>query len=104
MKLTLLEPILLRVDGDGVYDVVETLPDAQGMMFLCPKCFAANGGPVRTHSVLVWFDGRGVLASMTPAPRWQVDGKTIDELSLAPSVHITGGCGWHGWVKNGTAA
>lgn len=78
--------------------------DADGVMFLCPKCFVANAGPVGVHSVICWF--RGVDPEMSPKPgRWDASGSTIDDLTLTPSVHLSGGggCGWHGFVTNGRA-
>lgn len=85
---------------------VLSLREAQGVMFLCPKCFAANAGPVGTHSVICWFRDRGVPADEPPLPgRWDVSGDSLANLTLSPSVHLTGaGCGWHGWVRGGDAA
>ena len=94
MKLTDLEPQLTRIAGPDRYEDVTTLQNAQGLMFECP-C----GG----HSVLVWFRDRGVPGSERPGPgRWQVSGSGYSDLTLSPSVHLTGaGCGWHGFVTNG---
>lgn len=33
---------------------VESIDEADGVMFLCPKCFAANGECVGMHSVICW--------------------------------------------------
>ena len=81
------------------------LKEAQGVMFLCPKCFAENHGDVGTHSVVCWFRDRGVPSDRAPGPgRWDVSGTSIDDLTLNPSVHLSGaGCGWHGWIRNGDA-
>lgn len=54
MKLTDLEADFvggLSADGKS-YRVVSTLAEAQGVMFICPKC----GG----HSILCWFKDRGI--------------------------------------------
>jgi len=58
---------------------------------------------IGTHMVLCWFRDRGVPDGETPGPgRWQVSGSGLGDLTLAPSVHLTGaGCGWHGFVRNG---
>lgn len=73
---------------------------AQGVMFLCPACFATKG-PKGTESVICWFDGRGVPADALPGPgRWSVSGVGFDDLSLSPSVNVDSGH-WHGWVTNG---
>lgn len=92
---------------------VETIGKAQGVMFLCPKCFTDNGGAAGTHSVICWSRSRGVPDDLQPAPgRWTLNGSSIDDLTLngdppgqARSVLLTGpGCGWHGFVDNGSAA
>ena len=33
-------------DGHVYHHEVATLAESQGVRFLCPKCFAANNGPV----------------------------------------------------------
>lgn len=45
---------------------VPALSGADGVEFLCPKCFAANGGAVGTHLVHVYFRNGDV-----PPRRWQ---------------------------------
>lgn len=87
---------------------VELLHEAQGVEFLCPKCFAANNGPIGTHAVICWFQGRGVPDDWNPKPgRWNPTGTGLDDLTFVPpgaiSVLLTSGCGWHGFVKNGKA-
>ena len=91
------------------YHEAATLADAQGVMFLCPKCYAENGGPVGTHMVLCWFAGRGVPEDEAPLPgRWNPSGTGIEDLTFvgpgAASVLLTAGCCWHGFVRNGEAA
>lgn len=83
---------------------VYTLAEAQGIWFLCPKCFVANGGARGTHSVQVTFHGRGVLdhqgAHNTEGKptRWHVSGNGFDDLVITPSILLQGVCGWHGFV------
>lgn len=81
--------------------------EANGIMFLCPKCFAANKGSVGTHSVICWFTG--VSQEWSPKPgRWNASGTGLDDLTFVPpgavSVLLIGGCEWHGFVKNGDAS
>jgi hypothetical protein len=91
---------------------VDTLDEATGVTFLCPKCFAANGGNVGTHIVICWSESRGTPASAVPGPgRWKLDGTGLHDLTLnadpprtARSVALSGGCAWHGFVNNGDAA
>lgn len=34
-------------------------------------------------------------------PFWVLDSKPGEPISISPSVHHSGGCGWHGFLKNG---
>lgn len=81
---------------------VATLTEAQGIRLMCPVC--------RDHGLAVAFAGRGVLEhhgshdrNGKPS-RWQVSGTGFDDLTLHPSVDLTGpvrpNC-WHGWIKSG---
>lgn len=82
---------------------VDTLADAQGVEFDCPRC--KNG-----HRIAVAFSGRGVLDHQASRDkngnptRWQVAGGTgLEDLSLSPSVDCTPSnpqC-WHGHITNG---
>ncbi len=89
---------------------VDTLADADGVWFLCPKCFAANGGREGTHGVICWFVGK-VPDDVAPKPgRWTPTGSGLHDLTFVPSagrtqsVLLTAGCQWHGFVVNGDAA
>lgn len=85
------------VKRDGAAErFVSTVAEADGVVFECPKC--------RNHAVCCYFVGK-VPDDLPPGPgRWTPSGTGIEDLTLSPSVHLTGpGCGWHGWVKNGSA-
>lgn len=96
----------------GFWQDVTDIGQAQGVRFLCPKCFAENGGPVGTHSIICWSKSRGIPDDEHPGPgRWTLDGASLDDLTLngdppgaARSVRLNGGCSWHGFVTNGDAA
>lgn len=110
MRLVDLEATFLKITSPTTFQRTGAVRgDADGVWFLCPKCFAANKGPVGTHAVLCWF--HGVDPNMNPKPgRWTPTGTTLDDLTFVPahgrtaSVLLNGGCGWHGFVKNGDAA
>jgi hypothetical protein len=111
VRLVELEPQFLKLapeDGRQVHRYVQTLAEADGISFLCPACFASNGGKVGTHSVLCWFEDR-VPDDLTPGPgRWKPEGTGYDDLSFVPgkrsnSVQLVGGCNWHGFITNGEA-
>lgn len=121
MKLTDLEPRLLTVSfqtdtwnvvRDGVphsvtgpreyHQEVVSLSEAQGIIFLCPACYASNGGAAGTHSIICWFRDRGVPDEATPGPaRWLVSGNGLYDLSLSPSILLLSGCQWHGFITAG---
>ncbi|HBY61083.1 MAG TPA: hypothetical protein DEH78_14770 [Solibacterales bacterium] len=111
MRLTQLEPMWLRwkeEDSRQFFSNVDSIEEAQGIRFLCPKCFQANGGRVGTHQVLCWSSSRGVPAHATPGPgRWRLVGTNFEDLTLdcepgkSRSVLLLGGCAWHGFVTNG---
>ena len=89
---------------------VDTLAEADGVWFLCPKCFAQNGGPVGTHAVICWFVGK-VPDDTDPKPgRWTPTGAGLHDLTFVPSagrshsVLLTSGCAAHFFVANGDAA
>lgn len=96
-------------EPDAVYyQQTENLAEADGVEFLCPRCFENNKGEVGTHKVLCWFVGK-VADDVFPRPgRWNPSGTGLDDLTFvqpgAVSVLLTGpGCGWHGYVQNGRA-
>lgn len=121
MRLEQLDARFVRAN-DRAGSISQNVPFdlAQGILFLCPKCFTENlakygDGAHGTHSVLVWFAGRGTPADRKPSPRWGVSGNDIQNLTLDPSIWINRDappdapgdppvCRWHGWVKNGDAA
>jgi|SRR3990167_7472073 len=115
MRLLDLEAKFMRHesrDGHEYYVEVITLEEAQGVMFLCPKCFAANSGSRGAHRVICWSRSRGVPDEIHPGPgRWKLVGTGLNDLTLeadppstARSVQLNGGCNWHGFVTNGDAS
>jgi hypothetical protein len=86
---------------------VDLLAQAQGVQFLCPKCFQQNSGSVGTHWYQVTFADRGVgdehgsHGTDGKPTRWQVSGSGYHDLTVYPSIQLLGGCGWHGWIQNG---
>lgn len=102
MKLVELEPRFIRhIDGGSIN--VGAISEADGIIFLCPKCFRKNGGKVGTHSIICW--NPSVPIDVKPGPgRWNLEGTGYDDLSLvagSSSIAISGGCTWHGFVTSG---
>lgn len=105
MRLIDLEPTFYRL-GHEVWNRVPTLAEAQGVMFLCPKCFITNGGRVGTHMVHCWFANHGVPDATDPKPgRWNPSGAGFEDLTFvgpgSTSVLITAGCMAHFFVEAG---
>lgn len=105
MKLADLEASFLKRTSDDAWQTGVPFAEADGVMFLCPVCFKANGGPVGTHSMICWFVGK-VPDSTDPRPgRWIPSGAGLADLTFigpaAASVLLTGGCGAHFFVRNG---
>jgi hypothetical protein len=100
------------VTGPREYMVkVETLAEAQGIFFQCPKCAAIAHQPGRgPHYVQVTFAGRGATNAQGchgksgEPTRWEVSGTGFDDLTTKPSILLYGGCEWHGFITNGDAA
>lgn len=102
-----LEAEFLRISPEGM-TIVDSLDKAQGLMFLCPRCFETNDGKVGTHTVVCWFADRGVPDDKNPKPgRWMPSGTGINDLTFvgpaAASVLLTTGCQWHGFIRDGKA-
>ena len=90
---------------------VNSLEEAQGIMFACPLCHnkRTRDGYEGSHSVMVAFANKGIIEEHCCAMRnkegrlvlWNVGGSGFDDLTITPSILIQGGCGWHGFVTNG---
>lgn len=117
MRLIELEPQFIRYETRAEREYllhVGSLSEAQGIQFLCPVCFAKNGGPIGTHGVEVTFARRGVAAHQgshdrAGAPsRWNVSGADYEDLTTTPSILIDPAlpacAGWHGYITNGEAS
>ena len=105
MKLTELSAHWLRIIDDRRHkrDNRLTPSSADGVMFLCPKCFRANGGERGTHSVICWKPE--VPAAREPGPgRWSFQGSSLEDLTLvasSSSIALLGGCRAHFFIQNG---
>ena len=100
----------VAIPGD-YFRHVDSLAEAHGIYFLCPKAYAKNGGPQGTHRVQVYFAGSPVPPHLGvnkegKTVRWNVNGHGLDDLSLTPSIQEQDDiCGWHGFVgSHGVAA
>ncbi len=104
MKLTDLEPRFLTVNpATKIMTEVDTISVAEGISFLCPKCFKKNNGRIGTHQVICWEPG--VPQTVWPTPgRWIMKGLGFSDLTLkagSSSVALLGGCRAHFFVTKG---
>jgi hypothetical protein len=104
VRLLDLEPRFEKiVEPNKLYHGVDSIAEADGVLFLCPKCFVENSGPVGTHSVLCWRPR--VPQTEFPVPgRWEFEGTGLHDLTLvagSSSVLLTGGCNAHFFVRQG---
>jgi hypothetical protein len=86
------------------YQIKTDFAHAEGILFLCPKCFIENKGVAGTHSVICWRPC--VPDHVEPKPgRWEFQGTGFSDLTLVAhqsSVHLTGeGCGAHFRMEKG---
>ena len=79
---------------------VESIAEADGIHFLHPAEFRANGGKTGTCQLQILFRGRAMYDDM-PEPRWGVSGTGFDDLTIDPSILSKGNTEWHGWIRNG---
>jgi hypothetical protein len=104
VRFTELEPSFLKFDPNDrkTYGMTDNIAEADGVSFVCPKCFAAQGRP-GSHSVICWTPK--VPQDVAPMPgRWNLVGTGYGDLSLvagSSSVLLMGGCNAHFFVRNG---
>jgi hypothetical protein len=105
MKLTDLEPQFLKIVDEKNYRHVDLIAEADGVMFLCPKCYMQKGFTrVGVHSILCWRPHVPQTHRPTPG-RWEFTGTGYDDLSLvagSSGVKLPDeGCAAHFHVRNG---
>lgn len=108
MRLTELEPKFLKLGDPISYRTFKSegvsMAEADGIMFLCPRCFAANAGSVGTHSVICWRPRVPQHENLVGPGRWEMTGSGMADLTLvagSSSVLLTSGCRAHFFVKGG---
>lgn len=104
MRLTELDPHFLKVVAEDTFRRLDEIAQADGVMFLCPKCFVANNGPIGTHSVICWAPH--IPQTRLPNPgRWSLQGTGYEDLTLvagSSSILLKGGCNAHFWIRDGS--
>lgn len=104
MKLAELDPTFLIREDDKSFRMTDDIGKADGVEFLCPVCFKANGGSVGTHAIICWAPHVPQTTSPTPG-RWNLVGTGYHDLSLvagSSSVLLhTAPCAAHFFVTDG---
>jgi hypothetical protein len=103
VKLAELHPQFLKREDSHNWRNVDTIGEADGVEFLCPKCFRARGGSVGTHAMICWSPRVPQDTSPTGG-RWELHGTGLADLTLvagSSSVLIKGGCEAHFFIRNG---
>lgn len=121
MRLLDLNPEFYRRDDDTHFQTVETLAEADGICFQCPKCWEActqygepldykgepneyAGQKIGVHYVICWSPR--VPQTTHPVPgRWEMLGTSLADLTLkagSSSILLTGeGCKAHFFIEDG---
>lgn len=105
LALTELDPHFLKWKDDTHFQRVDAIEEANGVLFLCPRCFLNKGKQsVGVHSVLCWAPTVPQTTSPTPG-RWTMQGTSYTDLTLvagSSSILLTGpGCGAHFFIRSG---
>lgn len=110
MRLITLKPQFLKLENSpgesaaAKSKVVSDITEADGIMFICPKCYMDNGMTEKgTHHILCWTPK--IPTEVNPKPgRWNLVGTNFRDISLvagSSSILLTGGCNAHFWIRNG---
>jgi hypothetical protein len=90
-----LEASFIKLITPEGWQLVDTIGEADGVIFLCPKCFEDSPvGAEGTHSVICWSPKIGQEHAPRPG-RWNLVGTSLDDLELvagSSSIQIQGGC------------
>lgn len=111
MRLTDLHPKFVGAGGAGVTRNGQPVPERHGvgLLFDCPHgatCPSKQGVeyPEEAGRQFVHFANPFDGGPAYGEPTWSRTGETFETLTLAPSIHSVkgkGGCGWHGFIRNG---
>lgn len=90
MKLIDLEPTFYIWKSDNLYERTDKFTEADGIGFLCPKCYTDNpreDKTITTHSIICW---KRHIPQTTPPTlgRWNFSGTDYNDLTLTPSVNL----------------
>ena len=83
--------------GEGITRGGVPVPERTGVgvTFACP----CGCGQVRYVPFANPLDGGEPIEPASAT--WTRSGETLETLTLSPSIQVRGGCGWHGYVRDG---
>lgn len=104
LKLIELECCFIHYDNDSNFHIVDNIKEADGIEFICPKCFELNNYErPGVHPIICWEPN--VPQTINPIPgRWNLIGTSLKDLELkagSSSILLTSGCGAHFFIRNG---
>lgn len=103
MNLIDLEPQFLKNTDSVTHRIVDSIEQADGIMFLCPKCFKEKGTKIGVHSIICWNPSVPQIVNPTVG-RWRFIGTGYNDLTLtagSSSIKIENGCKAHFFITNG---
>lgn len=98
VRLSSLDPSWVGTGGEGISDKDgNPVPHRSGIgiSFECP-CGAED-----CPRAFIPFENPLSGGPPSHEKAWTRTGDTFDTLTLMPSIQRVGGCGWHGWIRNG---
>jgi hypothetical protein len=106
IRLIDLEPEFLKKTGEATHNrIVKDISEADGICFLCPKCYRENLGTDKgVHSIICWQPHIPESPLIAGPGRWRFEGTGYEDLTLvngSSSVALKGGCNAHFWVRDG---
>jgi hypothetical protein len=113
VKLTELDPQFVcwtqenwpDAQGKYCYNQVDSIAEANGVIFLCPLCFVANQrSNIGVHSICCWAPGVPQHEHLVGPGRWSMSGTGYADLTLSASsssISVTSGCKAHFFIRNG---
>lgn len=104
MRVLDLDPSFLKIASEDyrTYQKVNTIAEADGIVFLCPKC--VQDGRPGAHSVICWRPNVPQKEGLVGPGRWQFEGNDLVDLSLvasSSSVLVGPPCSAHFWIRGG---
>ena len=100
MKLIDLQPQFLKLISANEHKYVDTVHEADGIQFDCPKCHADDK---KGHTIICWQPH--VPQNIFPHPgRWYLVGTCYGDLTLKSSpslVQLQNGCHAHFFIRDG---